>query len=1831
MTGGFNGRTVLVTGGGRGVGRAIVLAFAERGAHVIINHFHSPDAAEATCREVIDAGGSAELFRATVAKPESAQGMFAALSERHDGLDVLVNNAAGGLFAALGELGNADWSRSLDINLHAARWCGQAALPLLARRPGSCIVNVSSCGAMQVVDNYALVGVVKAALEALTRYQAAEYAALGVRVNAVSSPLIDNHVLKLFPDAEAMKKTVLDATPAGRLTTEQDLAGAVLAVASRDACWITGQTIVADGGLSLGRAQLSPPKSTAPAQVAAPTPIRSHASATDPIVVVGMGVVLPGIDGVDDFWRVLCGQQAVFSEPGDRFRLRDFHSAEVSASDKTYADRFGVIHGAGPEVDHSVTWLRQCLRQARSTTTTRDNDRHGLFVGAWADSSHHHEEAMVVEALARELAPRLRGDTGDLLGLLRKHYPRAGVPPRDCLPDRVSRLAMRGVLPADTSCVTVDTACSSSLYSIDLGMKALLDDEIDIAYCGGVGSFGPRYQVLFGNLNGLSPSGELRALDRAADGTIFSDGAGLIALKRLSRARADGDTVLAVLAGFGGAADGNGTAIYAPNPAGQRLALRRARSAAGVLAHEVDLVIAHATGTVAGDSTELASLATDVEGREVVCVSNKSLVGHAGCAASVVSVVHGLLCLQRELVPAQKCFTEPPEASRSLPIHVPMTDLPFPRHATGRPRVVGVSSFGFGGTNAHLLLQDEGGTVAPPSPVDDEIVVVAWSAHLPGDPDHDVIKARLAQGVLPGDQRTFGENYPAPPFKEVRLSATTVRAIDRTQLMALRVAARFTENSGPLWTDLEETTGIIAAHCMQPRSSTENALRCYADGVRALFAGRPEEQACRGFFDEVFSRVPATSEDTMPGLMPNVIPSRVANRLNLRGMSLAVESGRDGGLVALHVATGYLKRGELDLALVLGVHGNATPLAADVLGVAEDGLAEGAFLLAVARARTAEQRGWPVLAHLHTQLRPGELPEDDVLVPSDNSPSYGDADAIVTIIRSLGEPGRRVVVRSDDTTPAVALNVSGNGRSRLTQRCRAVFTPRAGVDVDPEIPAIPRGALVLAGTAEIAAKLAPAAHAVGAIVVSTDPAAAEHALVLPAIDEHSLDSVLDQLVGTVAHIRVVASFHGTDWPRPVEPRVLALQEALFLAVRRSTRRLDAGGSLAVLLLDPLADGIPHPHTALFTGFVKSLRWELPGCAAFALVTTTTEVGEALVELGAESAHERGLPVVHLRERTRFEERLEPAPDDPAGSGNGLTEDSVVVATGGARGVTAELVSALARRHRCRLWIIGTTDLTTVSAAILSADPEEFAKERASYLERNRARGVPLAELGREFDRLLAANESWHNLQRLREVCGEHRVTYLCCDVTDAAAVRRAAAEIRRQDAIDLFVNGAGLHHACGVEKKTLEEFRQIRDVKVRGYHNLRSAFDDPPPRRWCNFGSLVGVVGLPGETDYAPANEMLSIAARRAPDTSSEEFTIGWTIWAEVGMGARDVVSGFVGRQNRVSTISNDEGTGHFLTELARLRRAEDAVITTIGDNERRSLAERFPALGATSPRRLYLGEQDTDGRWTFALNGQDDPVLADHLVYGKPALPGTFALEIAAEAALSLAPDSTVHAFRDAAFENFIRPGDQHVYRVAARKVGQDGAEATVRVELTSDVIRNGSVLRRDRPHFHVDVVVSTGPVPPCSSWTGKLPEDAQPVVDPYYTAPSPVRLSGMYRNTVASRVNRREAIATWHPMLPAALDRSVVPAVMLDALARTSWLTESSGRAGVAVPRRLGNVRLYTSDNDVALAASHPEGIELHSEGPNGPCTAVTRDGVVLARVEDVAASVLDDPVHE
>jgi enoyl-[acyl-carrier protein] reductase III len=241
----FEGASVLVTGGSRGIGRAIALRFAELGAaRVAIGYLRNDSAAEATAEELRAAGAEPVLVRGNVGS-ERVLSQVAELGK----LDALVHNAATGVIRPALEVEKKHWDWTLDANAYALLALAEAATPQM--ETGASIVGVSSLGSTRVLENYVLVGTSKAALESLVRYLAVELAPRGIRANAVSAGVVETGALEHFPNKDEMLRAGRERTPAGRLVEPGDVADAVAWLCSPGAEMVRGHTLIVDGGFSL--------------------------------------------------------------------------------------------------------------------------------------------------------------------------------------------------------------------------------------------------------------------------------------------------------------------------------------------------------------------------------------------------------------------------------------------------------------------------------------------------------------------------------------------------------------------------------------------------------------------------------------------------------------------------------------------------------------------------------------------------------------------------------------------------------------------------------------------------------------------------------------------------------------------------------------------------------------------------------------------------------------------------------------------------------------------------------------------------------------------------------------------------------------------------------------------------------------------------------------------------------------------------------------------------------------------------------------------------------------------------------------------------------------------------------------------------------------------------------------------------------------------------------------------------------------------------------------------------------------------------------------------
>ncbi len=251
MTQNLKGKVALITGASRGIGKAIALRLADDGVNIAVNYLQDETAAKKTVDELLAKGVKAASFQANVGDLDAHKALFDDILKTFGTIDILIHNAALGAFKAVYRLKMNHWDLSMNINAKAFLALAQKAIPIMEPKKDGIIIALSSLGAHRFIPNYGAIGISKAAIETTVRYLGVELMPKGIRTNCVSGGLVDTDALRMFPFYDEFKAEVLKRTPGGRIGKPEDLARVVAFLCSPESSWIVGQTIIADGGLSL--------------------------------------------------------------------------------------------------------------------------------------------------------------------------------------------------------------------------------------------------------------------------------------------------------------------------------------------------------------------------------------------------------------------------------------------------------------------------------------------------------------------------------------------------------------------------------------------------------------------------------------------------------------------------------------------------------------------------------------------------------------------------------------------------------------------------------------------------------------------------------------------------------------------------------------------------------------------------------------------------------------------------------------------------------------------------------------------------------------------------------------------------------------------------------------------------------------------------------------------------------------------------------------------------------------------------------------------------------------------------------------------------------------------------------------------------------------------------------------------------------------------------------------------------------------------------------------------------------------------------------------------
>jgi acyl transferase domain-containing protein/NAD(P)-dependent dehydrogenase (short-subunit alcohol dehydrogenase family) len=1604
-----------------------------------------------------------------------------------------------------------------------------------------------------------------------------------------------------------------------------------------------------------------------------------------PIAVVGMGCIVPGARDVNEFWNnLLEGVSGIVRMEEILPEAADFLARGDVVADKTYTMLWGyagdIVRDArmpysAEEFDGLVraqqllaNAMAQCLGGLKPHSA-----RTRCLLGASAEGIREYDEAVFIKRLQHlvsqlDEAEPLR--TAFAKGLADLPDYESGDPDRlatfVCLRDLVEQF-----LGAGTELVLSDVACASSLYAIEIAIRQLRNQESDLIVTGGVFSPGPLLQPLFAQFKGLASTG-CYPFDQRADGVIFGEGAAVLALKRLPDALAAGDRIYGVIRGAGVSSDGKSPSANVPRASGQALAMRRAYESAGLDHRTVQMIEAHATSTPVGDATEFQALGLAFGDREglppINLQSIKALIGHTGWVAGAASVIKVCRALEERLIPPQYQFETPGtgiELSGS-PFTITVEATRWPANVDHLPRRAGVSGFGFGGTNAHVVVEafepayhERLATQIAPEPERSSLAVVGVGGLFPsngGDALSDL------PPVTPSPLRRAALRLPA----KTRLLPDAVEHMDVSQFLTVMAAEKALQRI-PEWTPSKEKIGVVLGLTGKTPRAIAAIERVFLDNLRRNLE---RSQAIFGLDESDFTRIkeklcdilassnPPSNPYTMLGMLPNLAAGRVANLFDLSGPNLVMDAGNFSLLEVLRAAERWLAGGSADVMLAGALHTDVqrhpwreAAAASTAMGASH----EGACLLALTTTEMARERGWPVLAHISV----GALGNDTVTLHSAEQATAADGAAI----RETQIPaGGYEVVGLAELARAVDVAAHGGAATLRWQHATAPApTPPPTAANPARVGPVGFYTPVLVPAPALAAETAALPRmlflAMGAaewkrLAAAADLDMGRHQVVTPDSDPvpngMSVDLTSDE---TIRRSLVTIDLDRFDaivcvrGLRDVPAKALladapgrdALAELLFAVSRQAYERISSGSlAVASLNLGAFTGDRLHPETGVYAGFIKSLARELPDatikCVNTDAVALTPALNQLITELGTGTAKPWE---VFYRGGHRLTHKLLPLPSATRDHRPYIDQTSVVIATGGGRGVTAVMVEELLERFHCTVIVFGRTDPSRFPQQLLEMDEAALKAHEAQFYREATARepGKKMAEHKRAYERLQAAHEIHATMRRLGSLPG--RVAYQPVDVTDAGAVNQAIKGVTDSyGGVDFVVHGAGVQTSVLLPKRKLTDWRRTLDAKLAGLRNIHAACAEHArgPVHYHLLTSAFSYYGNDGQHDYGAANEAMNrlVECLDASDGGAHWTALAWLAWAGVGM-TRGSEFEVLAEKLGVYPLPSDEGQRIFGLLLSGRATAPCNVLLTECEQPRYKVAIATPdeiASDAGSPEPRVVRA------WTLSL--ETAPYLAEHVVSGTPTLPGAFEVELAAEAARELRPQRHVTALENAGFVRFVRvSADRGLgFRAEAAVIHEDADETVIHVRLLSDFVhKSGVVLQKDIVHFEVDVRLRAAVSPlrgPCENVPAV---EGRHVADPYVGPASPVRLNGMFEclhDIVIGSEHRVARFRLGESKNLASIEHFLTPAVLIDAMLRFGAIMpdEVTGASPVAVPERGGSIALQPGVNDAALqamagdvviVASHPrmEGDQIVSEwvqafDANGRPLIVMQQGV-------------------
>ncbi len=619
----------------------------------------------------------------------------------------------------------------------------------------------------------------------------------------------------------------------------------------------------------------------------------------EPVAIVGRSCLFPGASTPEQLWDLVAGGRCEISScPENRWRAskKAILTDQGHQRGRACTDRGGYVsdfanqfHPNGFAIDSAeilrhdeqVRWVLHTARQALLDAGLSASDgtpaRTGAIFGLLCVPTEKFASFAESFWLGQPEDPVARFNSGLAAHLLAR------------------------ALRLDRGAFALDAACASSLYAIQLACEELQSGRADLMLAGAVSRGDDLFlHVGFSTLEAISPTGQIRPFHKEADGLLPAEGASFVALKRLSDAVRDGNTIHGIIRGIGVSNDGRSASLMTPSESGQESAMRAAYEIASLEPAQISLLECHATGTPVGDACELRSTGRVFTGlRGVPIGSVKSNLGHPMTAAGMAGLLKLLGAFAAQTRPATLHVSHSEDQLALLgssPFRLLRANEAWD---TGGPRIAALSAFGFGGNNAHLILEEWTGqaavrTIHPvPRPSRSPVAIVSIGV-IAGDCGNLDQFTRALFGQGPGSRRTEaieldldGLGFP-PSDLENSLGQ---------QVMALAAASQAIAGAGEI---SAVSTGVYAG------------LSCDPEGARLGLGSRIAPRADAPPKD---SGLPPWVPASVIGGLANIVANRISSRFHLRGPSFAVMAEELSGLVALRLAARALQRGSIDLAI----------------------------------------------------------------------------------------------------------------------------------------------------------------------------------------------------------------------------------------------------------------------------------------------------------------------------------------------------------------------------------------------------------------------------------------------------------------------------------------------------------------------------------------------------------------------------------------------------------------------------------------------------------------------------------------------------------------------------------------------------------------------------------------------------------------------------------------------------------------------------------------------------------------------------------------------------